>query len=49
MIDEKVNMTAKTNNRTIEKPVCESISVQAGELINEKNDKGIDLSDLPPQ
>lgn len=49
MIDEKVNVTAKTTNKSMEKPVCQEISVQAGELISSKQDKGFDLSDLPPQ
>ena len=34
MIDEKVNITAKTNiNKSISKPQCEEVSVQVGELL----------------
>ena len=48
MIDQK-NVTAKTANKSMEKPVCQEISIQAEGLINEKDENGIDLSDLPPQ
>ena len=49
MLEEKVNVTSKTV-KTAAKPQYESISIQADELIeSEKQDRGIDLSDLPAQ
>ena len=36
LIDDKMNMTAKTNLKSMGKPVMEEVSVQVGELIDDE-------------